>query len=173
MINKNLIVTVLLSITLSCIASYFIVSLNKPKFAFVDTKKVFSEFQLKKDLEKKLSEETKKRSKEIDSLKIDLQTKYQEALKNKNQLVVQNFNFSESMFYKKENSFKEDIQTISDEYTQQTWKQLNQLMKEYGKETGTSYIFGTKGEGDLLYAPESEDITLEVIKFINKKYQGG
>jgi outer membrane protein len=51
-------------------------------------------------------------------------------------------------------------------------KSYRKVIKDYGKEKGYDYIYGT---GDvspsILYAKDSYDITKEVIKLINEKYK--
>ena len=44
-------------------------------------------------------------------------------------------------------------------------------IKEYGKEKGYDYIYGTGDVASVLYAKDSYDITKEVIKMVNDKYK--
>ncbi|MEO0045178.1 MAG: hypothetical protein RL705_369 [Bacteroidota bacterium] len=44
-------------------------------------------------------------------------------------------------------------------------------IKEYGKEKGYDYIYGTGDVASVLYAKDSYDITKEVIKLVNDKYK--
>jgi len=50
------------------------------------------------------------------------------------------------------------------------WKRLNPYIAEYGKEKGYAYIYGANGTGNVLYADEGEDITDELIEYVNKRY---
>jgi outer membrane protein len=45
------------------------------------------------------------------------------------------------------------------------------LIKEYGKEKGYDYIYGTGDVASVLYAKDSYDITKEIIKLVNEKYK--
>ena len=45
------------------------------------------------------------------------------------------------------------------------------LIKEYGKEKGYDYIYGTGDIASVLYAKDSYDITKEIIKLVNEKYK--
>jgi outer membrane protein len=45
------------------------------------------------------------------------------------------------------------------------------VIKEYGKEKGYDYIYGTGDVASVLYAKDSYDITKEIIKLVNDKYK--
>lgn len=45
------------------------------------------------------------------------------------------------------------------------------IIKEYGKEKGYDYIYGTGDIASVLYAKDSYDITKEIIKLVNEKYK--
>jgi outer membrane protein len=145
-----------------------------PKTGYVLSQRVFNEFKLKKDLEKKLAVYQKKQQKELDSLKLEVQLKYSELRQKKVRqgTEISEYTQKEQQFLLKEKQTVEEYETLSDQYTQQIWKQVNQYIKEYGQEKSYKYIFGAKGEGDLMYAEERENITDEVLNYINAKYEG-
>ena len=68
--------------------------------------------------------------------------------------------------------FDEDNQRTYDDYEKQIWKQVNQYMKDFGVENNYTYILGAEGSWQLMYAKENNNITKEVVEFINKKYKG-
>jgi outer membrane protein len=45
------------------------------------------------------------------------------------------------------------------------------VFKEYGKEKGFDYIYGTGEAATVLYAKDQYDITKDVIKLVNDKYK--
>ena len=45
------------------------------------------------------------------------------------------------------------------------------VFKEFGKDKGYDYVFGTGEAATVLYAKDSYDITKEVIKLVNDKYK--
>lgn len=45
------------------------------------------------------------------------------------------------------------------------------IFKEFGKDKGYDYVFGTGEAATVLYAKESYDITKELIKLVNDKYK--
>lgn len=50
-------------------------------------------------------------------------------------------------------------------------KSYRKVIKEYGKEKGYDYVFGTGDVASVLYAKDSYDISKEIIKKINDKYK--
>ena len=47
---------------------------------------------------------------------------------------------------------------------------VKKFIKDYGKEKGYDYIYGTGESATVLYAKDNYDITAEVIKLLNDKY---
>ena len=50
-------------------------------------------------------------------------------------------------------------------------KTYRKIIKDYGKEKGYDYIYGTGETASVLYAKEGYDVTKEIIKMINDKYK--
>lgn len=48
---------------------------------------------------------------------------------------------------------------------------VKQFIKDYGKEKGYAYIYGTGENVSILYAEDKFDITKEMIKLLNDKYK--
>jgi outer membrane protein len=49
-------------------------------------------------------------------------------------------------------------------------KAAKQFIKDYGKEKGYDYIYGTGEAVSILYAKDQYDITKDIIKLLNDKY---
>lgn len=45
------------------------------------------------------------------------------------------------------------------------------VFKDYGKEKGYDYLFGTGEVSSVLYAKDGYDVTNEIIKIVNDKYK--
>lgn len=50
-------------------------------------------------------------------------------------------------------------------------KGYKKLIKDYGKEKGYDYIYGTGEVATILYAKDSYEITKEIVKLVNDKYK--
>lgn len=139
---------------------------KKSRTAFVETAYVFNEFKLKKEMEAKFIEIEKTRKSILDSLFEKI--KQAETLKlNSDQLDILKRDF----LYKKQ-KFEEESQTTKNSYDSQIWNQLNQYVKEYGEENGFEIIFGANGQGNIMHADESLNISKEIIEYANRKYSG-
>ena len=52
-------------------------------------------------------------------------------------------------------------------------KSVKKFIKDYGKEKGYDYIYGTGEAVSILYAKDKYDITKELVKLLNDKYKSG
>lgn len=148
---------------------------TRSKIVFVDSVRLFEEYGMKKDLQKKLDIRKASVQKILDSMKIDLKVRYESMVRRKvkdGTPEAIEYMKSEQIYFMKEKEYNEDIETASAEYTSQVWKQLNQYMKEYGDQNSIDFIFGAKGDGNLMHARPSVDVTEDVLKFVNAKYEG-
>jgi outer membrane protein len=50
-------------------------------------------------------------------------------------------------------------------------KGYKKLIKDYGKEKGFDYIYGTGEVATILYAKDSYEITKDIVKLVNDKYK--
>lgn len=55
--------------------------------------------------------------------------------------------------------------------TQSAVNLVNDYIKEYGKKKGYDYILGATGQGNIVYARESKDITKVILEGLNKEYE--
>ncbi len=148
--------------------------INQPKTGYIIIGEVFNEFQLKKDLEKKFKTTAQTRKLILDSLEFQLNvlSKKIQDEQGKDRKNIDVFQIKRDDFLRKKKQFEEENIALTNEYDQQIIKQLNQYTKDYGKEHGYTYIFGTDGNGSLMYGSENKNINKEIVTFINKKYLG-
>jgi len=146
--------------------------LHMPKTAYILTEDLYNNFKLKKELESQYNKVTSKRKAILDSLKFDLQLKYNALQSGKSKLSLKEFEILRNQYTQKQTQFDDDNNALSQEYKDQIWKRLNQYVKEYGKNKSYTYIYGVIGQGELLYAEESKNITPDLIVFVNAKYEG-
>jgi outer membrane protein len=145
-----------------------------PKTAFVNTNELYSDFQLKKELEKKYSAAENARKAILDSLHNDLQLLSNQTRNSKSidRKLEERYNSSQETFYAVQTRFEDENELLRDKYTEEIWNRINIYVKEYGERNGYTYIYGANGEGNLMYASNAEDITAEVKEYINKRYNG-
>lgn len=171
MSKANIFLLVIVLVLGSC---YLYDVLNRPRTGFIVIGEVFSEFSMKKDLEKKFNATKNARQKILDSLAVDLRilAKKIDGDKAKNKEDVDTYNAGRENFYRKQKEFEADNGALTRQYDQEILTQLNQYVRDYGKEKNYQYIFGNDNNGSLMYAHDSKNLTREIIDYINKKYQG-
>lgn len=157
-------------IVIIVITACFFIFFDK-KVAYVNTYQLYEEFKLKKELEEKLKKTQLSRQVILDSIK----SKIQLVGINKDlsdQMLADKIQELRQTYFLKEKQFSQENESQAQQYTDQVWEQLNQYVKDYGKEHRLKYILGANGQGSIMYADESNDITKELIEYVNEKYQG-
>lgn len=147
--------------------------IHTPKVAFVNLSKAYNSFELKKELEKKLTSVQSAREQSLDSLKMKL-TVLSAALEkgeaDDNQ--KKQFTAHKAEFLYKDKSYAEDNEAMAAQYDEQVWTQLNQYINEYSQQKGYTMVVGGDGTGAIMYAQNDLDITDEIIRFANERYKG-
>jgi outer membrane protein len=173
----KLIYTVLISIVCSSIimaCGLWYNTSNKPKFGYIELGEVFEKFDLKNELSAKLKRTLTARQKIADSIEVDLKvlSKKIEDEKGKNKDNIHLFEVKRENYYKQKRKTEEDNDALTKEYDKQIRTQLSQYVIEFGKAFNYRFIFGSDGNGSLMYGTDGENITKQVTEFINKKYKG-
>jgi outer membrane protein len=147
---------------------------SRQKVAYVRMEAIYNEFPMKLQLEGKLKETEKARQFLLDSMKLQLHqlTLSLQAMPKVDTAMLRLYNLKQQYLNNQQAQFDEDNQQLAQQYTTQIWGQLNQYTHDYGKEHGYDYILGASGDGTLMYASESEDVTDELKGYINSKYNG-
>lgn len=166
------------------IACFFILSVSamllmsscsgNSKLGWVNINEIYTEFVFKKELEKKLLETKQARKGILDSLELELKilSKEIQSENGKSKERIALFEVKRENYLNKKQQLEDDNSVMEGQYNEQILNQLNQYLKDYGKENKFRYIFGTSGSGSLMYAEEADDITKDVIVYINEKYKG-
>lgn len=147
---------------------------SSEKTGYVELDKIFSEFTLKKELEKQLTKVKEARLQVIDSLEFQLQllSKQIQSEKQQNKERIALFEVKREEYLQKKKQFETDLQAASQQYDKQIITQMNQYVKDYGEKHGYTYIFGADGSGFLMFSKEQKNITEDVKKYINDRYKG-
>lgn len=148
----------------------------RPKSAYVDLGKVYNEFVLKQDLETKLTDVSVLRQSQLDSLKLELTTlgrTYQnETNVDLKKDLETEYLTKRQEYLMKESTYTEEAERLTAEYDEQIWKQINQYVRDFGAKNGYNYIYGAEGSGSLMYGSDSENITEEIVGYVNSSFKG-
>jgi outer membrane protein len=149
------------------------------KTAYVDTSKLMEEFVEAKDIEAKYKEKGSEMGKQLEAEVARFRSEAANFQKNAqaNGQVWAQQKGAELQQREQELSYAQQamLRQLQDESgveMDSLVKSYRKVIKDYGKEKGYDYIYGS---GDvspsILYAKDSYDITKEVIKLINDKYK--
>lgn len=161
--------TIIIYTLLAGIIGYLILSkTRKDKVVYVDNLELFSGFHMKAELEKKYSQVEGIRKAILDSIYTEIKIK----AGMKDALASESLDMLKKEFLLKKELFdKENAETMNN-YNSQIWSQLNEYTRQYGKEHGYEFILGANGQGVLMYADDTKNVTKELLQFVNTKFDG-
>lgn len=148
------------------------------KTAYVDTSKLMEESTEAKDIEAKykakseemgarLEAEGKKLQAEAESFRRNAMANGQAWAQQKGAELQQR---DQQLQYAQQGMLQQ-LQQESGQEMDSLVKKYKKMFKEYGKQKGYDYIYGTGDVASVLYAKEEYDITKEIIKMVNDKYK--
>jgi outer membrane protein len=146
------------------IGTYYYTDQNNQEVVYVDSVKLFSGFNMTKDIKKIEEAKINKQGKELDSLYAIFQVvtdKETPPFKNLQQQIAN----KSKVFQELQDNYK---YTLSNK----VWKRLNAYVKEYAQNNSLKIVLGANGYGNVLFGDESLDITDQILEFSNKKYEG-
>lgn len=141
----------------------FLVYPEKKSTIYVNLDQVYQEFEMTKELTVKYDGIKESRQVILDSLELKAM-KYEPTSDDYKALA--------SLYANRQNEFSGEIERIGEQYDLQIWKQINEYVKSYGDYNSIEYIFGTRGNGNIMYGNEVCNKTKDVIKYLNDKYAG-
>lgn len=147
-------------------AVYWLSVKDNKRIAVVDAIKLFNSYDMKKELENQAKGKLEMASKQLDSISNKLQLA--QAEKNKDEMTKL---YSTYAFMKQR--FQEQYAKSNQDINEQVWKRLNAAVDDYGKKKGFHLIIGANGMGSVLYNDDYYDMTSDVIKYVNKRYEEG
>ena len=148
------------------------------KTAYIDTEKLMKEYQEFKDFESKfksmsdrmkneLDGDAKKFQRDVLELQQQAQSKGMEwAQKRQAELERRQQTLAE-----KEQNYMKKFQDESAVERDSMVSRMKDFIKDYGKEKGYDYIFGTGDAASVLYGKEENDLTKEILELLHKKYE--
>ena len=172
---KKIIIVALLSVVLIGGLTYFICfkkNATGNKFGYVYTDKVFSDYKGTKLVEAKLIKQQQQEKHELDSLKAVIQILESSITGSPSEQQKIQIQTKRNEYMRLLKQYESENNTEFQQAQQALWVQINQYMKEYGKEEGFTFIHGANGTGNLMYADTTYNVTQPVIKYINQQFDG-
>ena len=148
------------------------------KTAYVDTSNLLEEYTEAKDIEAKYKSKGEEMGKQLEAEVARFRSEASSFQKNAQTYGPQWAQQKGAELQKKEQELSYAQQAILRQLQEESGKEMDSLVKDvkkfikdYGKEKGYNYIYGTGDAASVLYAKEEYDITKEIIKLLNDKYK--
>lgn len=169
---------VIIALALSIISCNKAAEVNGFKTAYVDTSKLLEEYTEAKDIDAKYKAKADEMGKELEAetarFKSDADSFQRNAQANGEAWAQQ----KGAELQKRQQQLQYAQQAMLQQLQQESGKEMDtlvksvkQTIKDYGKEKGYDYIYGTGEAVSILYAQDKYDITQELITILNKKYK--
>ena len=148
------------------------------KTAYIDTTKLMEEYKEYKDLEEKFNTkgEVKGRELEVEARKLKAEMNaFQQNAMAKGQVWAQQkgaeLQQRQQQLQYAQQAIAQELQMEGGKERDSIVKQVREFIKGYGKDKGYDYVYGTGDAATVLYAKDAYDITKEVTKLLNDKYE--
>lgn len=170
---KPIIVYLSLILSVVCL-SLFVYNQNKKSIKYIETGRLYEEFLLSKDLNQKLDVLVKTKQVAIDTLleKLKRAREVLQLQKGKTIEDVAKVAKMEESYLARQEMNRQENEKVAAEYNTKIWSQINQYLKEYGEKEGIDFILGATGQGGIMHANPDLDITEQLIKYVNARYEG-
>lgn len=169
---------------LIAIAAVTLASCNKTaeakdfKTAYVDTARLMEEYTESKDIEAKYKAKSAEMGKELEAeiarFKSDAASFQKNAQANGQAWAQQKgaeLQRREQQLTYAQQGMLQQLQRESGTEMDSLVKRVKTFIKDYGKDKGYEYIYGTGESANVLYAKDQYDITNEIVKLLNDKYK--
>ena len=142
---------------------------SQKKVAYFDYANVHEQCDLKESLEQDLKKVTSARKSQLDSLNLELSFLSNKVQSNNaSQDELNHFEDMKNRFLTLQNKYEEENYRLKEEYFNQIRKTINDKAKSFGEDNEYDYLFSAAGDGSLMYADEGEDVTKQVLEYVNK-----
>ena len=173
-----------LSFTISVLAlilsigSFFYLKSSSEQ-VYVDVNKLLDGYKRTKLVRAEFEAKAKTLNANVDSLMTDWQKELKSYEKERSKMSKKELELKQELLGNKQqqlNNYQQAIQKQIQEEdkksTQTVINDINDYVKEYGKQKGYKIIFGASGSGNIMYADEAADLTEDVLKGLNEEFEG-
>lgn len=148
------------------------------KSAYIDTSELMKEYTEAKDLEAKYKAQSEEKGRQLEA---EINRFKQDAANFQSQAQANGQEWAQKRgaeLQKREQQLGYAQQALAQQLQQASGAEMDSLVsgvkkfiKDYGKQKGYDYIYGTGDAASVLYAKDKYDITKDIIKALNDKYK--
>jgi outer membrane protein len=157
----------------------FLLSQSKSDLVYVDVNELIEGYDRTKLERVSFDEKAKTLTSNVDSLANNWQNelkKYEAERPNmsKKEIALQQelLTNKQQQLNNYQQAIQKQIQEENQKMTQTIVNDINDFIKEYGKQHGYPIIFGAGGNGNIMYAEDKTDLTAKVLEGLNKQFNG-
>jgi len=152
-------------------------SCNQTKIAYINVEDLMKGYDATKALEEKLKAKQEEMTKELDSIGAPFQLKVQEYYQNANKMSAQKRAETEQALQQEQQILQarqqqagqvlqQENQTLSEALT----KKVDSFVADYAKAKGIQLVFGTSGNGTVMYGDDNLNVTNDILDILNENY---
>lgn len=173
--KKSLLILGLATMLFSCNNS----TSNEFKTGYVDSAKLFKDYEEVKDVESKLKIKADEKGKAFESEVASFQKEAESFQRNaaqKGQAWAQQkakqLQQKEQELQMKQNSLMQELQKQQQEEMDVVVNKVKEYIAEYAKKNNLDYVYNTDDASTIIYGKEGYDLTDTILKELNAKYKG-
>nr|WP_291128484.1 OmpH family outer membrane protein [Flavobacterium sp. UBA7682] len=129
---------------------------------YVNNKKIFTEFNMTKELKTAGEKQLEFKNSQLDTIQFLLKNAPDEAT---NSLLMQRF-------IDKKHEVEEFQNNFTQSNSEKIWGRISTYAKDFAELNGYELIIDSDGKKTVLYGEKGKDVTLPLLNYINKKYEG-
>jgi len=152
-------------------------SCNQTKIAYINVEDLMKDYDATNALEEKLKARQEEMTKELDSIGAPFQLKVQEYYQNANKMSAQKRAEAEQALQQEQQilqarqqqagqALQLENQTLSEALT----KKVDSFVADYAKAKGIQLVFGTSGNGTVMYGDDKLNVTSDILEILNENY---
>ncbi|WP_417873531.1 OmpH family outer membrane protein [Xanthomarina gelatinilytica] len=159
--------------------STFLYVNSSSKQVYVDVNKLIDGYKRTKVVRADFEKKAKTLNANVDSLMGDWQNELKIYEKERSKMSTKELELKQELLGNKQqqiNNYQQAVQKQIQEEdkkaTQTVVNDINDFVKEYGENNGYELIFGASGSGNIMYASKGADLTDDILKGLNKEFDG-
>ncbi len=154
-------------------------SQSKSELVYVDINKLVEGYERTKTEREVFNQKANTLKANADSLLVDWQNELKIYEKERVSMTKKELELKQELLQNKQQqinnyqqAIQKQIQEEDQKMTQTVINDINDYVKDYGKNKGYRIIFGAKGSGNIMYAEDVSDLTQTVLNGLNSEYAG-
>lgn len=175
--NKLSLPIAILALIASLASIYYFRSSNEQ--VYVDVNKLLEGYDRTKIEREAFKKKTLVLKSNVDSLVTNWQVDLKKYEKERSSMTKKEIELKQELLANKQQqlnnyqqAIQKQIQEEDQKITQTVVNDINDYVKEYGKNHGYPIIFGAGGNGNIMYAEDASDLTDKVLTGLNAQYEG-